>query len=252
MELAPPFPKTIEIETSSLCNLRCVMCPQSLTGEHGIQRPNHLDHDIARKLIPLVSSGETHCVSLHGIGEPFLSKSFWDILPNIHESCMNIQANTNLTVLTDKMLNTLSESNITLLNVSMDSPYPEMYKKIRGFELEVVLDNMRKLVEARDSQKDSRLKIFSNMTLMKCNIDSVIDFLDLVIGDIGIDGAELWPLNNWGTAVNARYYQTKNDWTFDYNEQGQWNFEDEYFERLEDAKQYAKSKQWNLRIYENL
>ena len=90
-------PKIIELETSSLCNLKCVMCPQSLTGKYGVQRPNHLPELIVDKVIPYITD-ETECISLHGIGEPFLSKSFWKILPLLPVGCHS-QCNTNMTVL---------------------------------------------------------------------------------------------------------------------------------------------------------
>ncbi|GMQ84427.1 MAG: hypothetical protein BMS9Abin06_1226 [Gammaproteobacteria bacterium] len=165
-----PPPKIIEIETSSLCNLKCVMCPQSIKG--GVPRPNRLPERLAEKIVPYINSN-TECVSLHGIGEPFLSKSFWNLLPHIPEKC-HAQANTNLTVLTDKMLSSIISSNLNLLNVSLDGPDEELYKKIRGFDLSIVLSNISKIITARERAGNRHLKVYGNMTLMKCNIDRII------------------------------------------------------------------------------
>lgn len=241
-------PKIIEIETSSLCNLRCVMCPQSIEG--GVPRPNHLPENIAEKIIPYITSA-TECVSLHGIGEPFLSKSFWDILPHIPKEC-HAQCNTNLTVLTDKMLNTLVSSNFNLLNVSLDGPDSDLYFKIRGFDLSIVLSNMKKIISARNQTGNTHLKVYGNMTLMRCNIDTIIDFMDLIIGDLGCNAVQVWPLNNWGLAQNNAYNKTVGDWKFNYEEQGVWNCKEAYRRRLNEAKSYAETRNWELIINDTL
>ena len=247
MDIIAPPPKTLEIETSSLCNLKCVMCPQSIVG--GVPRPNHLPEQLVEKIMPYITDN-TECVSLHGIGEPFLSKSFWNILPHMPEACQ-VQCNTNLTVLTDKMLATLISSNFSLLNVSLDGPSEDLYRAIRGFDLSVVLDNMRKVIAARDQAGNTHLKVYGNMTLMRCNIDTIIDFMDLVIGDIGCDAVQVWSLNDWGTG-NKQFNKTANDWEFNYEEQGMWNHKELYLKRLKEARAYATQRDWELFIDDTL
>ncbi len=248
MDLIAPLPKTIEIETSSICNLRCVMCPQAIEG--GVPRPNHLPESLSDKLIPLFNEN-TECISLHGIGEPFLSKSFWKILPHIPKECHHVQANTNLTVLTDKMLDTIISSNFTLLNVSLDGPDEELYQKIRGFDLSTVLSNISKLVTAREASDNRHLKIHANMTLMKCNIDMIIEFMDLIIGSLGCDAVQVWPMNNWGPE-NRKYNTKVRNFDFNYEDQGLWNYKDLYFKRIEEAKLHATKNRWKLIVHESM
>jgi len=244
MEIVASPPKVMEIETSSICNLRCVMCPQSIEG--GVPRPNHLPESIAEKIIPYITPS-TECVSLHGIGEPFLSKSFWNILPHIPKEC-HAQCNTNLTVLTDKMLNALVSSNFNLLNVSLDGPDPDLYFKIRGFDLSIILSNMEKIISARNQAGNTHLKVYGNMTLMRCNIDTIINFMDLIIGDLGCNAVQVWPLNNWGVSPNSRYNQINNGWEFNYEEQGAWNHKELYKRRLNEARLYAEVRGWEMII----
>lgn len=241
-------PKIIEIETSSLCNLKCVMCPQSIKG--GVPRPNRLPETLAEKIIPYITSN-TECVSLHGIGEPFLSKSFWNLLRHIPIEC-HAQVNTNLTVLTDKMLSSIISSSLNLLNVSLDGPDEELYKKIRGFDLSIVLSNIARIISAREKAGNKHLKVYGNMTLMKCNIDRIIELMDLVIGSLGCNAVQVWPLNNWGEEHNSRYFRMVGDWKFDYEEQGPWNHKELYLQRLEEAKQYARKNNWEFIVNDTL
>ena len=86
------------------------------------------------------------------------------------------------------------------------------------------------------------------MTLMKCNIESLIDFMEFFIGDIGVDAVQLWPLNNWGKQANDRYNQGE----FNYEYQGLWNHKQLYEKCISEAKQHAKQKKWTLIIDEKL
>ena len=73
--MSPQYPGSLIIETSSVCNLNCIMCPQ---GIDAIDRAMHMDENIVKKLVPFMKN--SHSIQLHGIGEPFLSEGFWGIL----------------------------------------------------------------------------------------------------------------------------------------------------------------------------
>jgi MoaA/NifB/PqqE/SkfB family radical SAM enzyme len=226
-----PFPRNLTIETSSSCNLKCVMCPQSIGL---VKRPKKMPLFLLEKLSDQISYAST--ISLHGIGEPLLSESFWRLLEQIPEKC-NSTVNTNLTVLTDEMLENLLSSNLSSINVSIDSPYSDDYFKIRGFNLEIILDNIRRLV-------GHRLKVYANMTLMVCTIDSMIDFMDLTIGEIGCDAVFVWPLNHWSAEESIKYNREVRGWDFNYEKQGLWNID--HMSKIKAASKYAKEKGWKF------
>jgi MoaA/NifB/PqqE/SkfB family radical SAM enzyme len=226
----PPPPNLI-IETSSSCNLRCVMCPQSIGAVH---RPKKMPVELMTKLIPYIHNSKV--LGLHGIGEPLLSRSFWELLKEIPDDCRST-VNTNLTVLTEEMIDSLLLSNLKSINVSVDSPYPEDYFKIRGFDLDIVLGNMRRLV-------GNKLKVYANMTLMCYTIDSIIDFMDLMIGEIGCDAVFAWPINHWQAKHTQKYNREVRGFDFNYEEQGLWNID--HSPKIKAASDYAKSKGWRF------
>lgn len=225
------YPRNLTIETSSLCNLKCVMCPQSIGA---VKRPIKMPEETLDKIIPYIKQSKT--VSLHGIGEPFLSESFWKLLENIPEKCIST-VNTNLTILTDEMIHRLFKSRLDSISVSVDSPYKEDYFKIRGFDLSVVLSNIKRLT-------GQNIKIYANMTLMVCTIDSIIHFLDLMIGEIGCDRVYVWPLNKWDKSDTKSYNREIRGMNFNYEEQGLWNCD--YLPKIQQARKYAKEKGWKF------
>ena len=224
-------PSILTIETSSACNLRCVMCPQSIDG---VDRPKKMPVELMDKILPYIKDADS--VALHGIGEPLLSKSFWTLLKELPVDAYST-VNTNLTVLTDEMLSNLLSSNLKMINVSIDSPDNAQYQWIRGFDLDVVLANVRRLV-------GHGIQVYANMTLMMCNVDKIIDFMDLMIGDIGCDAVCVWPVNRWTEENMAQYNREIRGWVFNYENQGLWNCDAEA--KIAKAQKYADKKGWTL------
>jgi MoaA/NifB/PqqE/SkfB family radical SAM enzyme len=226
-------PATLTIESTSICNLRCVMCPHAIDG---VNRPKHMSEDlIARLAAPLAAA---HDIQLHGIGEPLASPAFWRALESeaLHPDCI-VNVNTNLTLLNDRRLALLVGSKADLrLNVSVDAATSKTYERIRGAEFEELLTNIRRLVAARADRP--RPMIYINMTLMRENIEEAPRFVELAHA-LGVDGVCLWQLNHWPDDVMDWYKITRSDWHFDYAKQGLWNFPELSNVKLREAQQRA-------------
>jgi len=209
-------PPVLTIETTSICNLRCVMCPQAIDG---VDRPRHLPVATLDKLVPYIQNAWK--VQLHGIGEPMASQSFWNALDHIPEGC-EATINTNFTLLSEKKFEKLVMSDLLWINLSLDAARPDTYRKIRGFDLERVLRNVRRFNELKKERGRTTPHLHMNMTLMRENIEEVVEFVELA-HMLEARGVLFWHLNRWPDAEMARYGTRKGDWTFDYEAQGLWN-----------------------------
>src|SRR6185312_14947964 len=58
-------PALLTIESTSRCNLRCVMCPHAVGA---VDRPKHFDEQLVKRLTKFLLRSDA--VQLHGIGEP--------------------------------------------------------------------------------------------------------------------------------------------------------------------------------------
>jgi len=185
------FPAKLTIETTSVCNLRCVMCPHAVGAN---SRPKHMPEFLLNKLTPaLRHAGD---VQLHVLGEPLASPAFWEALDRTAgQTESSIGANTNLTILGSERIERLLDSSIGYLNVSLDAATPETFQKIRGYDFELVLSNARALIEARDRRGAATPRLYFNMTLMLENIREAADFVSLA-RVLGGDRAYLWHLNS--------------------------------------------------------
>jgi MoaA/NifB/PqqE/SkfB family radical SAM enzyme len=203
-------PKKLTLESSSVCNLRCVMCPQ---GRGLVQRPKHLEAALLEKIHPALHAVEW--VQLHGIGEPLSSPAFWralevfDSMPTAY-----ITVNSNMTVITDEQIGKILNSRLGEISVSLDAATPETYAKIRGYDLNRVIDNIKRLIARRNAAGRKKPEIFLNMTLMRENIEELEAFVELG-HRMGVEGICFWQLNR-----GEDYSITKDDgWIFDYQKQ---------------------------------
>jgi MoaA/NifB/PqqE/SkfB family radical SAM enzyme len=213
---APP-PRKLTVETTSICNLRCVMCPQAIGVVRG---PKHLPEILAEKLRPVILSATYS--ELHGIGEPLLSPSFWRLLELFKQNpTCEVVVNSNLIVLTEKMLESIATSRLFKINISLDAATAETYRKIRGANFETVTKNISRLSDRlRKLEAGRRPRLVMNMTVMKENLQEVPQFVQLA-KSLGADEAIVWPINDYGPddSLMKSWETNIRGWKFVYREQ---------------------------------
>ncbi len=237
-------PRMITLETTSRCNLRCVMCPQAIDA---VDRPKHLEEQTIETLQRFL--GQAKSLQLHGIGEPLASPAFWRSLKYLPEGC-DSSINTNFTVLDDKRLQRLVDSKIRVISVSLDAATARTYQRIRGFPFDEVIANIRRFVAQRQAAGRRTPLLYMNMTMMRSNIDEVPAFIDLA-ASLGADKVCLWHLNQWPDAEMARYRIERDGWMFDYAKEGLWNFPQLSNQRVREAQDKANALGMPLYLDEN-
>jgi MoaA/NifB/PqqE/SkfB family radical SAM enzyme len=205
-------PHAYTLETTTFCNLQCVICPH---GNGAMPAREHLNATFLSKLSNFLSHAKW--VELYGVGEPLLSPSFWkalDLLPpgqGIH-----LRINSNGTLLTEERIDRLLNSPLTQISISLDAACAETYRKMRGADFHRVTSNIRELIRRRNLGSSRRLTVTINMTLVRDNIEELPAFVDLA-ADLGVDAVLFWPLRDFDYVGGWR--TTKEDWTFDYEAQ---------------------------------
>lgn len=212
-------PNFITLETTSRCNLKCVMCSHAVGG---VDRPKHLDEALTAKLSKFM--GQASAVQLHGIGEPTNSPAFWTCLadlpaPTVCESSIN----SNFTVINERQMDQLVASNLKIINVSLDAATSHTYQRIRGFDFERVLFNIRLFADKKKANFQTYPLLYLNMTLMRTNIEELVQFVQLA-KELNADMACAWHLNRWPEEEMARFVVKRDEWLFDYSKEGLWNF----------------------------
>jgi radical SAM protein with 4Fe4S-binding SPASM domain len=182
LKIVDDFPPCIQIEPSSICNYRCVMCYQidksfsnKSTGYMG-----YMDLDIYKNIIDQIE-GKVEAVTLASRGEPLLNKNFIKMLEYSSGKFLGFKINTNASLLTEKLSHTiLSNLEIGTLVFSIDAADKKLYEKIRvNGDFDKVLRNISMFKEIKEKYyKDSN--IVTRVSGVKINEDQDIEEMENV------------------------------------------------------------------------
>jgi molybdenum cofactor biosynthesis enzyme MoaA len=206
-------PQWFMIETTSHCNLKCVMCPH---GHDAMPDKSDLDTSRFSKTFDFLASADR--MQLFGTGEPLMSAAFWEILSSIDpETDTEVSINSNGTLLNTERIDRLLRSPLSWISISLDAARPETYRRIRGADFHLVVSRIHDLIRERNARRSKRrLGVFINMTLMRENIEELPQFVDLA-ADLGADGVQVNQLL-WHKE-HCTWELQKGDWAFVYRDQ---------------------------------
>lgn len=211
-------PQILSMAVTSRCNLRCVMC------DHGLRNIPKEDFDEAL----LGNIGDfidaAIMVDLTGLGEPLLSAFFWRVIdkyqigPETRDEDYVLTFNTNGVLLTNDRAERILNSRVSKIRVSIDASDAETFYKIRGTDLNQILDNVRWMISRRNELDRSRPRIGIEMTVMKDTFHKTRAMIDLT-KEIGADFIEIWSLNALREDTKAEWIVERDGWNFVYAEQ---------------------------------
>lgn len=124
----PVLPVYLDIETTSHCNLACVMCPQPRME----RRRQHMDDALFTSIIRQ-GAGHVDFAWLHLFGEPLLHPRFLDLVSfaREHGAGMKLGASTNVTLLRGRILDAAVALPLDVLLLSVDGISAPTYERIR-------------------------------------------------------------------------------------------------------------------------
>lgn len=169
-------PSKLQIETTDLCNAKCIMCSHAYDEGTGIDILKSGIIDRLESILPFVNE-----VVLHGNGEPFLKRDLTTYLKRMSEFGIKFITNTNLSIVTSELIAYLKTSFIEL-NVSCDGHTQELYEGIRkGLSFKTFLENVRRV---RTECPDLCMKM--SVVVMRQNIEYMPDLVDFA-SNLGFD-----------------------------------------------------------------
>lgn len=136
------MPDYLQIETTSICNAKCIMCSHYFS--ENTDATNLSDLTINNMVDALEIS---RTISLNGMGEPFISPKLPDQIDFYASRGNRIVTNTNLSVLTDRLIDQINK-HFEWIEVSCDGATKETYEAIRkNLRFDTFLSNLRTLKE---------------------------------------------------------------------------------------------------------
>ncbi|MEK6906369.1 MAG: radical SAM protein [Nanoarchaeota archaeon] len=161
------LPHTIMIEPTSLCNLKCPLCP---TGSKQLGRENGLmNFEKYKKLVDEVSPYIIR-LRMWNWGEPLIHKEIDKMISYAKSKNLIVNLSTNGNLLTRELAKKIVDSKLDEIIFSVDGATQETYKKYRiNGDLKKVIQGIKYLVEEKNKQKSKYPKIIFQFIAMKQN-----------------------------------------------------------------------------------
>jgi len=184
-------PFIVDIEPTIRCNLACKMC-QITTWDRQTPNLTVSDLDFFCKSIPTLIK-----IKLQGMGEPFLHKSFFDMVELSELNGIGVTTISNGTLLNEGLVKKITESNLEAIQISLDGATAETFEKIRiKGNFKKVVEGIRRLTSFRGKSNTPIISVW--MVGMKENIHELPQMVQLC-HDMGVDKLTLQhDLAFWG------------------------------------------------------
>ena len=151
-EVVPYLPIRLWVEPSSYCNLRCVMCPQSMPRPH---LKGHMEWDLFTRIID-EARDFVYDINLHHTGEATLNRRLPDMIAYARNAGIYTRLHTNGTLLKEELSEALIDAGLDLISFSFDGFEKETYESIRvNAKFEKTLGNIVNFLKIKQ-QKGSK------------------------------------------------------------------------------------------------
>ncbi|GAB7023756.1 radical SAM/SPASM domain-containing protein [Salidesulfovibrio brasiliensis] len=172
----PTFPRAVQIQTTSLCNARCLFCGYVDTYKDLPQ--GHMDDDLFKKIADECCSNYVGRVSTYLMNEPLVDPKQAERLAylNRHRKFVTkTKINTNGALMTPDVSEALIDSGLRHLWVSVQGYSEETYRKSMNLSLTKVLDNIDALLDLKE-KKNAKLPKVSVTTLDTKLVHDELDY----------------------------------------------------------------------------
>ncbi len=185
------YPTFLQVEPTTLCNLRCTYCPVSLELP---KATGHVDPAVVERVLDEMGAYFLMLV-LWGWGEPFLNPHVYDIVRAAKRKQIHVVSSTNGHIFAARdHARRLVESGIDSLIVSIGGATEESYARLRGKKMEEAFDGVRRIVEEKRRQGSTTPFVSLSMIVSQHN-EVEIPELKTRASALGVDALSLKTMN---------------------------------------------------------
>ena len=197
-ERARHLPDIVQIESTNLCNAKCVFCPR----DEMHRRQGVMDLDLFKKVVDECAVlGITH-VRVHNYGEPFLDRQLVEKVRYAKErGIAEVGMISNGSLVTEPIARGMIEAGLDAINISVDASGKETFERTRvHLEYDTVIDNIRTLARLRREMGRTRPKLILSFVRQGNTADeqAFIDEWSRIADKIHVTD-----LHNWAGTLNA-------------------------------------------------
>jgi radical SAM protein with 4Fe4S-binding SPASM domain len=144
--IVPAMPLRLWIESSLICNLRCVMCPNK---EIAASQKGVMAFGLFTKIID-EAKDFVQDINLHHRGEPLINPNLGKMIGYAKKQGLMVRFHTNGTLLDEEKANIILDAAPDLVSVSFDGFAKDVYEEVRpGARFETTVENILRFAELK-------------------------------------------------------------------------------------------------------
>jgi MoaA/NifB/PqqE/SkfB family radical SAM enzyme len=206
------YPTVLQVALNNLCNFKCVYCTDQRDG-NTVPR-SKIDGQSWTDLLEVIPFADV--IAFHGISEFFIDKNFFDLVERCRAAGTSLSLNTNGSVATPRHIEVLKDYPTYIdINFSIDAASGPTFTRIRGWDFERVLRNIRLYVEAFKGRAHGTTVSIS-FVILRSNVHEMVPFLHLA-KDLGVHDVKFYRLHEYGSL--AWQIQAPDGRPFDYRDE---------------------------------
>ena len=195
---APSMPEIVQIESTNICNAKCVFCPR----DEMHRRQGIMSVELFRKIVDeCVELGITH-VRMHNYGEAFIDKQLVDKVRYAKQKgIQEVGVISNGSLITEAVARGMIEAGLDAINISVDAAGKEVFESTRiGLKYDKVIANIERLVRIRAESGKRRPKLILSFVRQNNTADeqAFIEHWRAIA-----DKVHVTDLHNWAGTLNT-------------------------------------------------
>jgi MoaA/NifB/PqqE/SkfB family radical SAM enzyme len=166
---APRLPEIVQIESTNICNAKCVFCPR----DEMHRRQGVMDMALYRKIVDECAAlGITH-VRVHNYGEPFIDRLLVEKVRYAKaRGIREVGMISNGSLITDPIARGMIEAGLDAINISVDAAGREVFERTRvGLKYDKVIANIERVVRLRQELGRRRPKLILSFVRQGDSLD---------------------------------------------------------------------------------
>jgi radical SAM protein with 4Fe4S-binding SPASM domain len=193
------LPDIVQIESTNLCNAKCVFCPR----DEMHRRQGIMEMDLLRKIVDECAAlGITH-VRVHNYGEPFLDKQLVEKVRYAKaKGIREVGMISNGSLIDEDVARGMIDAGLDAINISVDASGKETFERTRvNLKYDDVIGNIKTLVRLRGEAGKVRPKLILSFVRQDNSADEqrFIDEWKQIADKIHVTD-----LHNWAGTLNAK------------------------------------------------
>src|SRR5918993_4760752 len=144
---SPIMPEIVQIESTNICNAKCVFCPR----DEMHRRQGIMSLDLYKKIVDeCVELGITH-VRVHNYGEPFIDRRLVEKVRYAKDrGIKEVGMISNGSLITEDLARGMIDAGLDAINISVDAAGRDVFESTRiGLKYDKVIANIEGLVRIR-------------------------------------------------------------------------------------------------------